>query len=179
MARSRAGTPRAVGEGRGWESARWVRSLGRREEKKARGALFGTKTGGKKKRRCELNDSIAKPRGCRHASSTLFQGVCMWHTGTGCCLSVALLLTQALWCYSWPASSLSWSPLSASPSYVSSTCARWHSLGCWGIPGWSGGTVSLPRLCTPAGPLAERKLLEGHVSCHISSPVSPVSPVHA
>lgn len=43
-----------------------------------------------------------------------------------------------------------------------------------GVPGWSGGMAPLPRLCTPAGPLAQRKLLGGHVSCHISGPVSPV-----
>lgn len=33
MARSRAGTPRAVREDRGGESALWVRNLGRRKEK--------------------------------------------------------------------------------------------------------------------------------------------------
>lgn len=51
-------------------------------------------------------------------------------------------------------------------------CQVWHPLGYWGSQ--AGVVTSLPRLCTPAGLLAPRKLLEGCVSCHISGPVSPV-----
>lgn len=156
----------------------------RREEKKAskaQGRTFCDQNRGKQNEQmCELNDSIAKTRGCRHASSTLFEGGYMWHAGAACCPSLALLwlvwllLTQAMWCYSrWPASSLSWSPLSASPTRLKHLCQVASS---WllGVPGWSGGKTPLPRLCTPAGPLAQTNLLGGLVSCHISGPVSPV-----
>lgn len=90
---------RGCGTGHKVRITLWVSNMGRRGEKKAskaQGRAFWDHNGETQKGRYKLNDSVAKPGGCRHASTMLFQGGCMWHTEAGCCPSVALLLRQVV-----------------------------------------------------------------------------------
>lgn len=113
-----------------------------------------------------------------------FLRVGTWHAGIGCHPSVALLRLlggdSAHKPCAVPDTGLRFTQL-AHAERLLNTCLKHPCLvaSSWllvvlSVLGWSDGRAPLPRLCTPAGPLAQRSPPGGQVSCHISSPASPV-----
>lgn len=94
--RSRARRAGAVEPGTRWESPSGLETWGEKKASKTEGRAFWDHNGETQKERYKLNDSVAKPGGCRHAFTMLFHGGYMWHTEAGCCPSVALMFRQVV-----------------------------------------------------------------------------------